>query len=117
VSPREPARLRSGARTEDIRYRIDVARDLIQKTLLFNDMARQYLSFAHRMTSGGKKYERPKDLEQFVTPKELEEKTRSYCASLVNGALGAVERGQREQAARLLLELVMAIVTPVAGLP
>ena len=100
---------------QDIKYRIDVAKDLMLKTSMFNEKARQYLSFAHRMTSGGKKYEKPKELEDFVTPEELAEKTRKYCATLVNGALAAVERGDKGDAARLLLELVLAIVTPVAG--
>jgi hypothetical protein len=69
------------------------------------------------MTSGGKKYEKPKELQEFVTPKELEEKTRKYCITLVNGALAALERGQTNEAARFLLELVLAIVTPVSGRP
>jgi hypothetical protein len=102
---------------QDIKYRIDVAKDLMLKTSMFNEKARQYLSFAHRMTSGGKKYEKPKDLDEFVTPEEMQEKSRKYCATLVNGALAALERGQKGEAARLLLELVLAIVTPVSGAP
>ena len=100
---------------QDIKYRIDAAKDLILKTSMFNEKARQYLSFAHRMTLGGKKYEKPKELDEFVTPEEMQQKSRKYCATLVNGALAALERGQKGEAARLLLELVLAIVTPVSG--
>ena len=56
---------------QEIKYHIDVAKDLLLKTSLFNEKARQYLSFAHRMMSGGRKYERPKGLDEFVTPEEL----------------------------------------------
>jgi hypothetical protein len=100
---------------QDIKYRIDVAKDLILKTSMFNEKARQYLSFAHRMTSGGKKYEKPKELDEFVTPQEMQEKSRKYCASLVNGALAALELGHNGEAATLLLEFVLAIITPVSG--
>jgi hypothetical protein len=102
---------------QDIKSRIDVAKDLFLKTSLFNDKARQYLSFAHRMTSGGRKYEKPKDLDEFVTPQEMQEKSRKYCATLVSGALAALERGQNSEAATLLLEFVLAIITPVSGWP
>lgn len=54
-----------------IKYHIDVAKDLFLKTSPFNEKARQYLSFAHRMMSGGKEYERPTGLDEFVTPEEL----------------------------------------------
>jgi hypothetical protein len=45
----------------------------------------------------------------------MQEKSRKYCATLVNGALAALERGQKGEAARLLLEFVLAIITPVSG--
>lgn len=106
---------RESQHAQDIKHRIDVAKDLMVKTSMFNEKARQYLSFAYRMTSGGKKFEKPKELDEFVTAQELEEKSRKYCATLVNGALAAVERGDKGEAARLLLELVLAIVTPVGG--
>lgn len=99
---------------QGIKERIDVAKDLMQKTSMFNEKARQYLSFAYRMTSGGKRWERPKDLDEFVTPEELQQKSRKYCATLSNGAQAALERGQNGEAARLLLELVLAIITPVS---
>ncbi len=73
------------------------------------------MSFAHRMTSGGNKYEKPKELDEFVTPQEMQEKSRKYCATLVNGALAALDRGQNGEAATLLLEFVLAIITPVSG--
>lgn len=102
---------------QEIHNRINIARDLMMKTSIFNDKARQYVSFAHRMLSGGKKYEKPKELEEFVTPQELQEKSRKYCASLVDGALAELARGRKLEAARLLLELVLAVVTPVSGAP
>ena len=103
--------------TQEIHERINVARDLMMKTSIFNDKARQYVSFAHRMLSGGKKYEKPKELEEFVTPQELQEKSRKYGASLADGALAELGRGRKLEAARLLLELVLAVVTPVSGTP
>ncbi len=102
---------------QEIKYHIDVAKELFLKTSLFNEKARQYLSFAHRMMTGGKKYEKPEGLDEFVTPEELQEKSRKYCATLVNGALAALERGHEVEAATLLLELVLAIVTPASGEP
>jgi len=101
----------------DIKARIDVAKDLLRKTSLFNDKARQYLSFAHRMMTGGKKYERPKELEEFVTMEEAQQKAQKYAAALVDGALLALERGDESGAALRLLELVLAVVTPVSGEP
>ena len=101
----------------DIQSRIDVAKDLFQKTSLFNEKARQCLSFAHRMMTGGKKYERPKELDEFVTMEGAQQKSRKYCAALVDDALAALERGDEGGAAIRLLQLVLAVVTPVAGDP
>ena len=100
---------------QEIRSRIDVAKDLIKKDSIFNDKARQYLSFAYRMMTNGKKYESPKDLEEFVTPAELQEKTHRYMKGLVASTLQSLEAGDRGQTARLLLEMVLMTMTPVTG--
>jgi hypothetical protein len=100
---------------EEIKYRIDVAKDLIKKDSLFNEKARQYLSFAYRMMTNGKKFEKPKDLEEFVTPAELQEKSIKYVKSLVDKALGSLRAGNKGETAKLLLELVLMTVTPIAG--
>jgi hypothetical protein len=100
---------------KDIIYRIDVAKDLIKNDSLFDDKARQYLSFAYRMMTNGKKYEKPKELEEFVTPAELQEKSMKYAKSLVDKALVSLEAGNKAETARLLLELVLMTVTPVSG--
>lgn len=42
---------------QQIQHHFDVAKELFLKTSLFTEKARQYLSFAHRMMTGGKKYE------------------------------------------------------------
>jgi hypothetical protein len=99
----------------DIQYRIDVAKDLFQKESIFNEKARQYLSLAYRQMTNGKKYERPKELDEFVTPAEAQEKSQKYAQKLVEAALGHVDEGKPGEAARLLLELVLMIVTPISG--
>ena len=99
----------------EIKYRIDVAKDLLQKESIFDDKARQYLSFAYRMLANGKKYEKPKELEEFVTPGEAQEKARKLANELVDKALASLEEGHELETAKLLLELVLMIVTPISG--
>ena len=48
---------------DEIAHHVEVAKDLIKNQSLFNDKSRQYLSFAYRMVTNGKKYEKPKELE------------------------------------------------------
>jgi hypothetical protein len=100
---------------KDIQYRIDVARDLLQNVSMFDEKARQYLSFAYREMTDGKKYEKPKELDEFVTPAEAQEKSRKYGQKLVDEALGQIDAGKPGEAARLILELVLMIVTPISG--
>ncbi len=99
----------------DIKYRIDVAKDLFQKESMFDEKARQYLSFAYRMMTNGKKYERPKELDEFVTPAEAQEKSQKYAKKLMEEALANLEEGNEGETAKLLLELVLMIVTPISG--
>jgi len=100
---------------KDIQYRIDVAKDLFQKESMFNEKGRQYLSLAYRQMTNGKKYERPKELDEFVTPAEAQEKSQKYGQKLVDEALGQIDADKLGEAARLLLELVLMIVTPISG--
>ncbi len=99
----------------EIKYRIDVVKEIFQKESIFDDKARQYLSFAYRMLTNGKRYERPEELDEFVTPGEAQEKARKYAIELVDKALGRLEDGDELETARLLLELVLMIVTPISG--
>ncbi len=99
----------------DIRDRIGIARELIEKESIFNDKARQYLSFAYRMMTDGKKYAPPPELDQFVTPAEAQEKARAHAARLVEAAVGELNAGRPAETARQLLELALMIVTPVKG--
>lgn len=99
----------------EIRSRVDVATDLIKKDSLFNDKARQYLSFAYRMLTDGKRYQTPAELEDFVTPAELQEKTLRYAKGLIARALESLDAGDKERAAVLLLEIVLMTVSPVRG--
>ena len=99
----------------EIKYRIDVANDLLQKQSIFDDKARQYLSFAYRMMTNGKKFEKPKELEEFITPAEAQEKAQRYTKKLVSEALTSLDEGNKGATAKLLLELVLMIVTPISG--
>ena len=101
----------------EIEQRVDVARNLLEETSLFNEKARQYLSFAHRLLTNGQKYEKPKDLDQFVTMEEAQAKSRAYCSTLATNALAAIDHGRTSEAATLLLQLVLAVITPMSGEP
>ena len=100
---------------DDIKYRIDVAKELFKDDSLFNEKARQYLSFAYRMMTNGQKYEKPEELEVFVTPAEAQEKAMKYAKMLVEKALSELDDGNPGETAKILLELVLMIVTPVSG--
>lgn len=99
----------------EIQDRIAVAKDRIRDLSLFDDKARQYLSFAYRMMTAGRKYEMPEELDEFVTPTELQEKTVRYVERLVTQSLQALEGGNRQDTARLLLEIVLMTMTPHPG--
>lgn len=101
--------------TEEITNHIEVAKDLIKNTSLFNDKARQYLSLAYRMITNGQKYQRPDELDEFVTPAEAQQKAISYTKNLIEKSLFELESGNTENAAKYLLEVVILVVTPVSG--
>jgi hypothetical protein len=100
---------------KDIRYRIDVAKDLIKKDSLFNDKARQYLSFAYRQMTNGVRFEAPKELREFVTPAEFQEKSLKYLKGLVDNARTSLAAGKTADTAKALLEIALMIMTPVTG--
>ena len=100
---------------DEIAHHIEVAKDLIADQSLFNEKARQYLSFAYRMITNGQKYQKPKELDEFVTPSEAQEKAMNYAKKLIARSLSALDSGHDEKAAQHLLELVLMVVTPVSG--
>jgi len=99
----------------EIQDRISVAKDRIRQFSLFDDKARQYLSFAYRMMTDGRRYEMPEELDEFVTPAELQEKTLRYVDGLVAQSLEALEGGNRQETARILLEIALMTITPHPG--
>ena len=99
----------------EIQSRIAVAQDLIRDESLFHDKARQYLSFAYRMMTDGRKYRMPEELDEFVTPAELQEKTLRYVERLVTQSIQALEAGNRQETARALLEIALMTITPHPG--
>jgi hypothetical protein len=67
------------------------------------------------MMTNGKKFEPPKELEEFVTPAELQEKIHKFMKGLVDRTLQSLEAGNAGETARLLLEMVLMTMTPVTG--
>jgi hypothetical protein len=100
---------------DDIQYRVDVAKELFRDDSMFNDKARQYLSFTYRMMTNGQKYEKPEELDVFVTPDEAQQKATAYAKNLMGKALSEWDAGRPGETAKLLLELVLMIVTPISG--
>lgn len=100
---------------DEIKYHIDVVEDLIKNESLFNEKARQYLSFAYRMVTNGQKYQKPKELDEFVTPSEAQEKAMKYAKGLIEKALTELKSDHKEKTAKHLLELVLMIITPTSG--
>jgi hypothetical protein len=100
---------------DEIKSRIDVAKDLLKNESLFNEKARQYLSFAYRMMTNGRKFQRPEELDVFVTPAEAQEKAMKYSKELIANALSELEAGNPGETARMLLEFVLLVVTPISG--
>lgn len=99
----------------EIQSRLAVARDRVRDYSLFDAKARQYVSFAYRMMTNGRRYEIPAELSQFVTPAELQEKTLRHIDSLVTRSVQSVEAGHSQDAARILLEIVLLTMTPSPG--
>lgn len=99
----------------EIKHHIDVAKDLFKNSSIFNDKARQYVSLAYRMVTGGVKYQKPPKLDEFVTPAEAQGKALKYARQLVEDALANVRQGDEGGAAKLILELVLLTVTPISG--
>ena len=92
-----------------------MARDRVRDSTLFNAKARQYTSFAYRMMTDGRRYEVPPALSVFVTPAELQAKVVRHIDSLVTESLRSFDAGRRQDAARILLEIVLLTMTPSPG--
>jgi hypothetical protein len=67
------------------------------------------------MVTGGVKYQRPPELDEFVTPTEAREKGLKYTKKLVGEARAGVRQGKETGAAKLILEIVLLVVTPISG--
>jgi hypothetical protein len=100
---------------EEIIHHVDIAKDLIKNDSLFNEKARQYISLAYRMVTNGEKYQRPEELDKFVTPSEAQQKAMKYSKSLIQKSLSELDAGHEERAAKPLLELVLMVITPISG--
>jgi hypothetical protein len=48
---------------------------------------------------------------------EAQAKSRAYCSALASNALAAIDRQRPREAATLLLQLVLAVITPMSGEP
>ena len=99
----------------EIKDRIEVAKELFKDDSLFNEKARQYLSFAYRMMTNGQKFQTPKELDEFVTPDEAQEKAMKYTRNLMDKALAELDAGNPGETAKYLVEFVLMIVTPISG--
>ncbi len=99
----------------EIKHRIGVAKELITTTSIFNEKARQYLSLAHRLMTGGRKFEPPKELDEFVTIAEFQAKTQKYMKGLVDKSVQELEAGRPGETARILVEVVLMVMTPIKG--
>jgi hypothetical protein len=105
----------SSKHRDEIKHHVDIAKELIREKSIFNEKARQYLSFAYRMVSNGVKFQAPPELDEFVTPAEAQEKALKYCKKLVADARARVREGEPIEAAKLILKLVLMVITPVSG--
>ncbi|MGD8539462.1 MAG: hypothetical protein PVI66_12160 [Candidatus Aminicenantes bacterium] len=101
--------------TDEIKHHLDVAKDLFKNSSIFNDKARQYVALAYRMVTEGVKFQKPAELDEFITPTEAQEKASKYAKKLVEDACTSVRKGKDGNAAKLILELVLLIITPVSG--
>ena len=100
---------------DEIKHHIDVAKDLFKNSSIFNDKAHQYVSLSYRTVTGGVKYQKPPELDEFITPAEAREKALKYAQKLVDDALTSVRHGNDGEATKLILELVLLIITPISG--
>jgi hypothetical protein len=101
--------------SEEIKHYIDVAKDLFENSSIFNDKARQYVALAYRMVTEGVKYQKPSELDEFITPAEAQEKALKYAKKLIDDARASTKKGDKGNAAKLILELVLLVVTPLSG--
>jgi hypothetical protein len=69
----------------------------------------------YRCLIEGKKYQRPNEQDEFVTPSEAQDKAMKYAKKLIANALAEMDSGHKENAAKPLLELVLVVVIPISG--
>jgi hypothetical protein len=100
---------------DEIKHHIDVAKDLFKNSSIFNEKARQYVALAYRMVTEGVKYQKPAELDEFITPSEAQEKAIKYAKKLVEDACTNAKKDNEGDAAKLILELVLLVITPLSG--
>ena len=100
---------------DEIKHHLDVAKDLFKNSSIFNDKARQYVSLSYRMVTEGMKYQKPAELDEFITPSEAQEKALKYAKKLIDDARTNARRGDEGSTAKLILELVLLVITPISG--
>ena len=100
---------------DEIKAQLEIAKNEISQKSLFSDKGRQKLAFAYRMLTNRKKYQTPRELNDFITPDQAMEKARNYAGKLVEQALDNYRAGNHQESAKKLVELVLMIVTPISG--
>ena len=100
---------------DEIKHHLDVAKDLFKNSSIVNDKARQYVSLSYRMVTEGMKYQKPAELDEFITPSEAQEKALKYAKKLIDDARTNARRGDEGSTAKLILELVLLVITPISG--
>ena len=96
----------------DFKSRIETVRKMFDDEVLFSDKGRQYLGLAYRMVSGGETWQIPEELKTPDYKKGIERSVK-ICRDLLDSALAEHQAGRGEKAARLLLEYVILVVTPI----
>jgi len=73
------------------------------------------VALAYRMVTEGVKYLKPPELDEFITPAEAQEKALKFAKELVEETRASVKQGNERNAAKLILELVLMVVTTLSG--
>lgn len=99
--------------SEEYRFRIEVAKKQFYEKSIFNDKGHQYLSFAYRLVTGGKKWQFPEELAAPYREKDIMEQAKKVAQRLIDSALAERKAGRNEQSVRYLLEFVLMVIMPV----
>ncbi len=97
----------------EIKHRIDVAKKMMVERGMLNDKARQYLSFAYKLITGGKAWKAPEELTSLYREKEIMELSGKIGRKLIESALAERKAGRNKDSVRCLLEFVLLVVTPI----